>query len=43
LGEWVTKEDYTTLWLKEGAARHIGQHKTTNRPGTPYEKGVKKA
>lgn len=32
-----------TLWLKEGACRHIGGEKTTNRPGTPYAAGVKKA
>jgi hypothetical protein len=32
-----------TLWLKEGACRHIGGEKTTNRPGTPYHSGVRKA
>jgi len=32
-----------TLWLKEGACRHIGWEKTTNRAGTPYQKGVIKA
>lgn len=32
-----------TLWLKEGACRHIGAEKTTNRAGTSYAAGVKKA
>lgn len=43
LGEWVQNQGLITLSLKEGACRHIGAHKTTNRAGTPYEKGVKKA
>lgn len=43
LGEWVKRKDLKTLWLKEGACRHLGGNKPTNRPGTPYEKGVVKA
>lgn len=43
LGDWVEGTSLKTLWLKEGACRHIGGHKTTNRPGTPYHSGVKKA
>ncbi len=44
LGELLGKSfGLQTLWLKEGACRHIGGEKTTNRPGTPYHAGVQKA
>jgi hypothetical protein len=43
LGQIIEKLELRTLWLKEGACRHIGGEKTTNRPGTPYAAGVKKA
>lgn len=43
LGQIIEKLDLHTLWLKEGACRHIGAHKTTNRAGTVYSSGVKKA
>jgi hypothetical protein len=43
LGEWVKAMGKKTLWLKEGACRHLGEYKTTNRDGTPYQEGVKKA
>lgn len=43
LGDFVKNTGMKTLWLKEGACRHIGGDKTTNRPGTPYHAGVKKA
>jgi Glycosyl transferase family 2 len=43
LGQVIERIEFKTLWLKEGACRHIGGEKTTNRPGTPYAAGVKKA
>jgi hypothetical protein len=43
LGELVEKSRLKTLWLKEGACRHIGNDKPTNRAGTSYHAGVKKA
>lgn len=43
LGQIIERLELRTLWLKEGACRHIGAEKTTNRPGTPYAAGVKKA
>lgn len=43
LGELVREKKLKTLWLKEGACRHLGNSKPTNRPGTPYFSGVKKA
>lgn len=44
LGELMGQQfGLQTLWLKEGACRHIGGEKTTNRPGTPYHAGVRKA
>jgi hypothetical protein len=43
LGELVKKNNLKTLWLKEGACRHIGANKPTNRAGTSYFSGVKKA
>jgi hypothetical protein len=49
----VTKEDSIgrihifegrkTAWLMEGYCKHTGWTKTTNRAGTPYHAGVKKA
>lgn len=43
MGEWVKSQGLKTLWLKNGACIHIGDNKTTNRAGTPYQSGVKKA
>lgn len=43
LGQAMEKLGLYTLTLKEGACRHIGGDKTTNRPGTPYHAGVRKA
>jgi hypothetical protein len=43
LSEWVRENGKETLWLADGYCKHIGWEKTTNRAGTPYQKGVIKA
>lgn len=43
LSEWVRENGLETLWLKKGYCRHLGNDKPTNRPGTPYFSGVRKA
>lgn len=43
LSEEMIKEGKRALWLQAGFCRHIGGEKTTNRTGTPYQAGVRKA
>lgn len=43
LSEWMRETGKETLWLANGYCKHIGWEKTTNRAGTPYQAGVKKA
>lgn len=43
LGDWVKQSGKKTLWLEDSFYRHIGWDKTTNRHGTTYQAGVRKA
>jgi hypothetical protein len=43
IGRIHISEGRKTAWLMEGYCKHTGWTKTTNRSGTPYHAGVKKA
>ena len=42
IGIYYKSLGFETAWLTEGYVKHIGQNKSTYRPGTPYREGAKK-
>ena len=42
IGKFYKKLGFETAWLIEGYCKHIGEAKSTYRPGTPYREKAKK-